>query len=262
MKPKTYKSSIVQRNLLNCYHSNQSSGGLLSNVGVHVVVEQNSSFCKCQVFHTYCRITQELKFLPFILYWIPLTISAVLYLKQIQDDSKRKVRNRTTECGPLQNDFTLTKCKYTIPICTRLNSYWAGYQLLATHNYINKYDYPTGLLASVFQIDENFKQIYYGALSSNQNHNCCRLVKLSFRALAEFRRFNCSVSGKEHRNNKLTTSIFSLMKRLQKSCFAIVWLNIHLWIKMPSLSSKKNKILWLCWIAKKRFDYSPKPEEN
>ena len=54
---------------------------------------------------------KKLKFLPFILYWIPLTISAVLYLKQIQDDSKRNVHNRTTECGPLQNDFTLTKCK-------------------------------------------------------------------------------------------------------------------------------------------------------
>ena len=130
---------------------------------------------------------------------------------------------------------------YTYLHQIKLYSYWAGYQLLATHNYINKYDYPTGLLASVFQIDENFKQIYYGALSSNQNHNCCRLVKLSFRALAEFRRFNCSVSGREHRSKKLTTSIFSLIKRLQKSSFATLCLNIHLWIKIPSLSSEKSR---------------------
>ena len=45
---KTSKSWTVQRNL-RCDHSNESSRRVLSNGGVHIVVEQSSCFCQFYV---------------------------------------------------------------------------------------------------------------------------------------------------------------------------------------------------------------------
>ena len=98
-------------------------------------------------------LTQEGKFLPFRQSSTGFCPWSVLFC--IWNRLKMKVREkfmlgRPNAC-PSQNDFTVTKS--AVPTCTRLNSYWAGYQLLVPHNYINKLHYPKLLLTSVFQFD-------------------------------------------------------------------------------------------------------------
>ena len=134
---------------------------VFANVMCLIWTEKHGSE-RVKVSSNYCSILghyigRKILTVQTILHWIPSLISAVLYLKRIEDESKRKVHARTTKCMSFTKSLHSDKLQEpsTVPICTRLISYWAGYQLLAPHNYINKFVYPNLLPASVFQFDKN-----------------------------------------------------------------------------------------------------------